>query len=121
MPYFDEFDINIGKAIGDYQTKTINGNEIFMREFENGYVYVNPNNAAFSDIMLPGLGRQLSHDNFLSDISSLPIINSIELLPHRGTIIMKAAPDRTKPTIVNFSILDNSISLTVPVLIFTAS
>ncbi|GAB1452062.1 hypothetical protein MASR2M47_21180 [Draconibacterium sp.] len=120
MPYFDEFDINIGRAIGDYQTKTINGNEIFMREFENGYVYVNPNNAAFSDIMLPGLGRQLSHDNFLSDISSLPIINSIELLPHRGTIIMKAAPDRTKPTIVNFSILDNSISLTVPVLTFTA-
>jgi hypothetical protein len=118
--YFDEFNINIGRATGDYQIKIVNGNEIFMREFEDAYVYVNPNNAHVTGIMLPGLGKQVSHDNFRSNLSSLPIINSIDLLPHRGTIIMKTVPDPLKPTIVNFSILGNITSLTVPVLTFNA-
>lgn len=88
LSYFDEFDIKTGEAIGTYQIVDMSGTEIFMREFERAYVFVNPNNTTVSNIVLPTVGRQLSHSNFQSTIS-LPIINSIDLLPHTGTIILK--------------------------------
>lgn len=121
MPYFDEYKIDIGNAISEYKSDTINGSEIFLREFENGYVYVNPTNNNVNDISLPGIGRQISYNNFNSDISTLPIIKSFNLMAHRGTIIIKAFIDSIKPTVDQFSIPSVSSDLNVPVLSFTAT
>ena len=41
--WFDEYDqIDLGRAMGHYQISDMNGDNIYWREFESGYVYVNP-------------------------------------------------------------------------------
>jgi hypothetical protein len=41
--WYDEYDkIDLGKALEFYGWETFNGVRVFSREFEKGYVYVNP-------------------------------------------------------------------------------
>ncbi|TMH89319.1 MAG: hypothetical protein E6H42_17405, partial [Betaproteobacteria bacterium] len=99
--WYNEYDnIDLGKALGSYTVTTIGGVNIYSREFEKGYVYVNPTGNVAS-VALPQGGRQLTHDNLLSPLTSLPLVSSISLSGHSAGIVLKTAvapADTTAPS-----------------------
>jgi hypothetical protein len=101
--WFDEYDhIDLGKALGPYSVTTIAGVNIYWREFEKGYVYVNPTPNVAS-VALPQASQQLTHANLLSAISSIPIVSSISLPGHNAAFLVKAVAtpvvDTTAPSV----------------------
>src|SRR6266853_977624 len=91
IQWYNEYDkIDLGKAIGPYTVTTIGGANIYSREFENGYVYVNPT-ANIAPLPLPRASLQLTHDNLLSPLDSIPIVSSIPLRAHNAAIFLKTA------------------------------
>jgi len=101
--WFDEYDkLNLGKALGTYKVSTINGVNIYSREFEKGYVYVNPTATNVASMTLPQASRQITHDNLSSAISSLPAVTTISLNGHYAAFLMKtgaATTDSTAPSV----------------------
>src|SRR6266850_3453977 len=92
-----EYDyMDLGKALGPYTVATIGGVNIYSREFEKGYVYVNPTPVNVASVTLLQASRQLTHDNLLSPLSSIPSVNAIALSGHSATILLKA--NATAPT-----------------------
>jgi hypothetical protein len=89
--WFDEYNIDLGNALGDYQQVKTGSATIYMREFEKGYVFVNPDSFDASNISLPVSCRQLTHDNLLSDPSLIAQVRSINLKSHRGTFLLKVS------------------------------
>src|SRR6266513_1924249 len=98
---FDEYDkIDLGKSLGSYAVRTIGGVNIYSREFEKGYVYVNPT-ANVASVALPQAGRQLTHDNLLSALDTLPLVSSVSLIGHSTAIVLKTTvtpPDTIAPS-----------------------
>lgn len=89
--WFDEYDyINLGNAIGNYQVSNIGGNNIYYREFVDGYVYVNPTKNDVSNIALPETCKQLTHTNFKNDPDTISSTSTISLVSHRGTFLLKS-------------------------------
>ncbi len=89
--WYDEYDkIDLGKALSSYAVTTIGGVNIYSREFEKGYVYVNPTGNVAS-VTLPQASRQLTHDNLLSVLDSIPIVSSISLSGHNAAVLLKTA------------------------------
>ncbi len=94
--WYDEFDyIDLGKALGSYEVTNYKGNDIYWREFERGYVYVNPTPNDVSSISLPETCKQLTHYNFKNDPNTIPDVNEISLKAHRGTIVLKTNQPKT--------------------------
>jgi hypothetical protein len=90
--WYDEYDkIDLGKALGSYTVTTIGGVNIYSREFEKGYVYVNPTPNNVASVTLPQASRQLTHGNLLSLLDSIPIVSSISLSGHSAAIVLKTA------------------------------
>jgi len=90
VTWYDEYDhIDLGRAIAKYKVTNYNGTNIYWREFEKGYVYVNPTKYDVSSISLPEPCKQLTHDNFKNDPNTLPNINTINLKGHRAAILLK--------------------------------
>lgn len=80
ITWYGEFDsINLGNALGTYQITNIGGTNIYWRQHQNGYVYVNPTGNNVSSITLRQAGKQLNHTSYTST-SSIPIVTSISLL-----------------------------------------
>src|SRR6266853_4140279 len=101
---YDEYDnIDLGKAVGPYAVKTVGTVNVYWREFEKGYVFVNPTGNVASSLALPQAGRQLTHDNLLSVLDSIPLVSSISLVGHSTAIVLKTvvAPvvDITAPSV----------------------
>ncbi|MHB9138848.1 MAG: putative glycoside hydrolase, partial [Victivallaceae bacterium] len=102
QPWYDEFDsskLNLGRAVGTYKIKVISGNNIYMREFTNGYVYVNPTANDVTSIGLRETCKQLTHANFQNDPSTITDVNTINLASHRGTILLKSSTALTGGTV----------------------
>src|SRR2546423_2406941 len=101
IAWYDEYDkIDLGKALSSYAVTTIGGVNIYSREFEKGYVYVNPTGNVAS-VTLPQASRPLTHDNLLSTLTSLPLVSSISLSGHSAGIVLKnavAPADTTAPS-----------------------
>ena len=100
--WFDEYDkIDLGKALGAYTVSTIGGVNVYSREFENGYVYVNPTANNVASVTLPQSSRQLTHDNLLSTPSSIPSVTTISLDGHTAAVLLKvpAVADTTAPSV----------------------
>jgi len=99
--WYDEYDkIDLGKALGSYAVTTIGGVNIYSREFEKGYVYVNPTGSVAS-VGLPQVGRPLTHDNLLSVLDTLPLVSSVSLIGHSTAIVLKTVatpPDTAAPS-----------------------
>jgi hypothetical protein len=99
--WYDEYDkIDLGKALGSYAVTTIGGVNIYSREFEKGSVYVNPTGSVAS-VGLPQVGRQLTHDNLLSVLDTLPLVSSVSLIGHSTAIVLKTVatpPDTAAPS-----------------------
>ena len=89
--YYSEYDkINLGRATSTYRISNINGHNIYWREYERGYVYVNPTLYDVNSISLPEPCKQRTHNNLLQDLNNLPNINSISLKSHRAAILYKS-------------------------------
>ena len=89
--YYDEYDkIDLGRAVSGYNVTVYSGNNIYWREFEKGYVYVNPTINDVTSISLPELCKQRTHDNLGRDMSSLQNIDTIDLKSHRAAILYKS-------------------------------
>ena len=98
IAWYDEYDkINLGKAVGPYRVSAIGGVNIYSREFEKGYVYVNPTPYDVPSVTLPRASRQLTHDNLSSAPDSIASVNAIALNSHNAAILLKA--DTTAPSI----------------------
>jgi putative glycosyl hydrolase-like family 15 (GHL15) protein/Big-like domain-containing protein len=99
--WYDEYDmIYLGKSVGPYAATpmgTSNGPvNVYWREFEKGYVYVNPTPNNVASVTLPQACqatpnpcRQVTHDNLLSPPSGLPAVTAIPLSGHSAAIILK--------------------------------
>ncbi|MDB5244204.1 MAG: hypothetical protein JWN18_74 [Parcubacteria group bacterium] len=88
--YYDEYDaIDLGKALGSYATSSVSGVTIYSREFEKGYVVVNPTVTDVASWTVPQTSKQLTHANFLSPLSTIPSVTSIALPGHTSTLLMK--------------------------------
>ena len=92
--YYDEFDIDLGEALDTFKVTNIGGNNIYFREFKLGYVYVNPTRNDVSNIPLLQMCKELTHDNFEDDLSTIPDIDILSLASNRGTMLLKTVPDQ---------------------------
>ena len=89
--YYDEYDlINLGVSLSGYKISNYDGNNIYWREFEKGYVYVNPTLKDINLIEVPELCKQRTHDNLGKDLSTLKNIDTINLKSHRAAILYKS-------------------------------
>lgn len=84
--WYDEFDrIDLGRALAPYAVATIGATNIYWREFERGYVLVNPTASDVASITLPQPCRALSHEN----LSPTDAVNAIALGAHNAAILLK--------------------------------
>jgi len=88
----DAFDVNpysVTTAV------TANGlANVYWREFEKGYVYVNPTPNDVASVPLLQPARQLTHDNMNSPPESIPIVGAIALNSHNAAILLKTPVER---------------------------
>ena len=98
ISWHDEYDkIDLGKAIGPYAATTIGSAKVYWREFEKGYVYVNPSAFNATSVSLPQASKRLTHDNLLSPPASVANVNAIALKSHDAAILLKS--DTTAPSV----------------------
>ena len=88
--YLDEYDtIDLGNAVDSYKIKSYGGVNIYWREFDAGYVYVNPTQYDVTNISLPQKCKQRTHFNLYAPLSDINQILSINLNSHRAAILYK--------------------------------
>jgi CubicO group peptidase (beta-lactamase class C family) len=94
--WFKEFDpeyLHLGKARGELGKLEGHEGYVYAREFDDGWVVVNPTKVGALGIPVPGNGkaRVLTHDTFLN-AETEPLVERFDLPVHRGVILLK--PDR---------------------------
>jgi hypothetical protein len=89
--WYPEYDnIDLGKALGPYTVRALGGVNVYSREFEKGYVLVNPTANNVASVALPQPVQQLTHDTLLSALGSVPAVTAIPLRAHNAAILVKA-------------------------------
>jgi len=87
--WFDEFDpkyLHLGKAVGECRA----AGPVYWREFEDGWVVVNPGTKDAKDVAAPAAGvRVLNHGNF-REAEKVAAVARFDLEGHRGVILLKA-------------------------------
>jgi chitodextrinase len=97
--WFDEYDrLDLGKAMGGYRVSSIAGVNVYWREFEKGYVYVNPTTTAVASIALPQASRLLTRETLASLIDALPIVTTIALPGHHASFLLKTTESTAADT-----------------------
>jgi hypothetical protein len=90
--WFDEFDpvfLHLGKAVGEMQRVQGKSGHIYMREFEDGWVAVNPTRTDVVGVHVPrGRAKIIRHDN-LKETDQAPLVDSFDLPSHRGNVLLK--------------------------------
>src|SRR5438477_39815 len=84
----DAFDLNPNYTVTTAETANGPAN-VYWREFERGYVYVNPSPNDVDSVTLPQASRQLTHDNLNSPRDSIPSVSAISLNSHHAAILLK--------------------------------
>ena len=88
--WFDEYDqLDLGRAMGAYRVTSIGGVNVYWREFEKGYVYVNPTASDVAAIALPQAVRQLTRELLGEVLDLLPIVTTIPLKGHHAAFLLK--------------------------------
>ena len=92
--WYDEYDhIDLGNAMGDHNVTNYSGRNIYWREFEKGFVFVNPTKSDVSSIELPEPCKLLNYNNIKNNPNTLQIIKTISLKSHRAAILLKETFD----------------------------
>ena len=96
--WYDEYDkIDLGKSLSAYKVTSIGGVNVYSREFEKGYVYVNPTANDVASVTLPQASRRLSHGNILSAVDSIAAVSAISLKSHTSAILLKTTATPAPP------------------------
>ncbi len=86
--WFDEFDpahLHLGRARGDY----FRSGQAYLREFDDGWVAVNPGKEPLSGVQVPeGRARVLDHHNF-KQWRDVPLVTTFDLKPLRGVVLLR--------------------------------
>ena len=86
--WYDEFErIDLGRALAPYAVAVIGSTNVYWREFERGYVLVNPTAIDVAAISLPVPCRPLSHDQLAPPPGSA--VSTIALGAHSAAILLK--------------------------------
>lgn len=89
--WFDEYDaINLGRPMGSYQVSPTSGVNIYWREYERGYVAVNPTASDVSWFSFPQSVRPITHDNLLNQ-DSIGAVSGVALQGHSAAIVLKTS------------------------------
>ena len=102
--WFEEYDrLDFGRALGAYRVTTIGGVNVYWREFERGYVYVNPTASDVASIALPQALRLLTRATLGTLAELLPVVNTIPLAGHHAAFVLKTTEtpvaDTQAPTV----------------------
>jgi chitodextrinase len=102
--WHEEYDrIDLGKAVRPYAVRNLGTVNVYWREFEKGYVYVNPTDREATSVTLPQPGRRLTRANMNTAPDSIPSVSAIALKRHQAAFVLKVAapppPDTTAPTV----------------------
>jgi hypothetical protein len=96
--YYDEYDhIDLGAAIGKYSISSYGDKNIYWREFEKGYVFVNPTDANVHSIALPEPCKLRTHNNLYEEISTIQSVSTIRLNAHRAAFLYKSNNNSIMP------------------------
>jgi predicted carbohydrate-binding protein with CBM5 and CBM33 domain len=97
----DAFDVNPNYNVTTALTANGPAN-VYWREFERGYVYVNPTLVDVASVTLPQASRQLTHDNLNFPRDSIPSARAISLNSHHAAILLKtlARFEETSPSVI---------------------
>lgn len=86
--WFDEFDpkfLHLGKAVGEFHAD----GQVFLREFQDGFVVVNPGTKDAKNVSAPAANvRVLNHSNFRTAENEAEV-SRFDLPAHRGVILLK--------------------------------
>jgi hypothetical protein len=86
--WLDEYDpryLHLGDAVGDYYQE----GDLYIREYDDGWVVVNPKTTDAVDVAVPlGEARVLNHHNF-KDADAEPLVSTFDLPGHRGVVLLK--------------------------------
>ena len=88
--WLNEYGINLGSAVGTYQVTPYGSSNVYWRQFQNGYVYVNLSNNDVNGIVLPASFRQVTHSNVQNPFGD-PTINTLNLPAHRAAILLNSS------------------------------
>jgi hypothetical protein len=93
VKYPDDNDMDIGTAVADFTSQPMSATDsspisIYKREFEKGWVFVNPNAKDSVDFVLPDLGKPIDHDTFQNP-ANIANVATLSLPRHRGIVILK--------------------------------
>ena len=102
--WFEEYDrIDLGRALGAYRVTSIGGVNVYWREFERGYVYVNPTASDVASVALPQASRLLTRATLATLAELLPLVSTIALPGHHAAFVLKTgetpAADTQAPTV----------------------
>ncbi|MEO7851725.1 MAG: putative glycoside hydrolase [Rubrivivax sp.] len=90
ITWYDEFDrIDLGAAVNNYTITTIGGVNVYWREFQRGYVAVNPTATSVGSFPLPQPVQRITNDNLYAAQSTLPSVSAVSLTPHSAAILYK--------------------------------
>jgi len=88
--WFREYDsIDFGKPLSSYKIESIQGTNIYYREFQKGYVFVNPTPKDILSVPLPTSCIQIKSGFDQKRLSGLSCVNQIELPAHHGVFLYK--------------------------------
>ena len=93
VQWFEEYDIDLGPAKGAYQITRYGASNIYWREYEKGYAYVNLSNSDVTGIVLGDVCRRITHNNIQSPFDDF-LIHTLDLPAHRAAILLKASVNR---------------------------
>jgi hypothetical protein len=93
LRYPDENDLDIGKAVADYASQSVSATDsstitIYKREYEKGWVFVNPNAKDSVSFTLPDIGKPIDHDTF-QDPVDIANTDTLAVPRHRGIVVLK--------------------------------
>jgi chitodextrinase len=99
MLWFEEYDrLDLGRAMGAYRVTTIGGVNVYWREFEKGYVYVNPTATDVAALALPQPVRKLTRELLGEVLELLPIVTTLPLKGHHAAFVLKTTQDTAADT-----------------------
>ncbi|MHB8660392.1 MAG: putative glycoside hydrolase [Minisyncoccota bacterium] len=107
--WYDEYThIDLGQALGPFTKSVVNGVDLYWREFQKGYVVVNPTQNDVPSWTIPQPSQQLTHDNLLTSRSTIPVVTTIALDSDSAAILLKITPPSV-PTNLSASTISSSL------------
>jgi CubicO group peptidase (beta-lactamase class C family) len=88
--WFPEYDLDLGRAVSGYAAQTVGDAVVYLREFEQGFVVVNPSTADAAGVALSQPATVLTRE-ILHETSPGPAVDTLDLQAHRAAFLRKGS------------------------------